>query len=537
MPEPRRPWPRSFRSRILLLVLAVGVAPLALLGFWLAGSAARSGEALLVARLTDALELTARDAAGRWIRARSDLLDWAEYASGSTPPALLAGRARAPAGAPSPLVARFVVTWVDGRPPAVVRAADTEAGAEVISVTLPLYARSADTILGSLTADLAPDRFFRPVANVPGLAGVVLAAFHPETGRPLLRLPFEPELLASDRFTWGGEAWLARRRALAEPPVLLVAAAPVAPFTEPFIAATRRGTALLVLTGVAGLALALLATGRLTRSLERLAVGADAVAAGDLDRRVEPGDVREVQRVAHAFNTMTLNLRRTLHELARREAQAAAGEFAASLAHEVRNPLTAIRVDLQVVEERLPEGSPLRETQARALEEIVRLDRTVGEALARARHGGLGTRQLDVHGPLAAALHAAAPTFRERGVALPPIAIGEAVMLRGEPGALEQLFLNLLLNAAQAVSPGGDVQVRVHAEQDEAVVCIADNGPGIPAESRGRIFEPFFSTRPDGTGLGLPIARRIAEAHGGSLTLTSRAEGGTSAEVRLPLAR
>lgn len=535
MAERRWTWLRSFRARILFLVLAVGVAPLLLLGFWLTGSAARSGEALLRQRLTGALEQTVSQVGGRWIRARSWMLDVAGSPAMQT--RLASTTATSPTlGVELPLgVRRVVVTRKGGRPAGEVRSAEAPDGEEVVTVRLPVYARAADSIVGSLTTELVVNRLIAPSANVPGLAGVVLAAFDPETGRPLLPLPFDPELVAANRFVWGGEQWIAVRRAITEPPVLLVATAPVAPFVAPFQAAARRGTALLVLVAGAGLLLALLATGRLTRSLEQLAAAAGAVAAGDLERKVEARDPEEVGRVARAFNTMTVNLRRTLHELARREAQAAAGEFAASLAHEVRNPLTAIRVDLQVVEERLPADSPLREVQARALEEIVRLDRTVGEALAQARHGGLGTRELDLREPLRAALHVASPTFAERRVAVPEIEAPDTVVVRGEPGALEQLFLNLLLNAAQAVEPGGVVRVTVAAREDATLVTIADNGHGITEEVRERIFQPFFSTRAEGTGLGLPIARRIAEAHGGRVTIVSQAGQGTTVEVRLPL--
>ncbi|NIP90606.1 MAG: HAMP domain-containing protein, partial [Gammaproteobacteria bacterium] len=127
---------------------------------------------------------------------------------------------------------------------------------------------------------------------------------------------------------------------LTEPALILVAAAPLSPLTAPFEAAARRG--LLVLLIVAGMVMmiAVFLTARMTRSLGRLAAAAEAVSRGELDRRVEATGRDEIGQVAGAFNTMTESLRRTLRELADRQALAAVGEFAASLSHEVRNALT-----------------------------------------------------------------------------------------------------------------------------------------------------------------------------------------------------
>jgi signal transduction histidine kinase len=136
---------------------------------------------------------------------------------------------------------------------------------------------------------------------------------------------------------------------------------------------------------------------------------------------------------------------------------------------------------------------------------------------------------------LEAAIRAAAPAFSEAGAKLEaPIEAWPTAEIRGEPGSLEQLFLNLLLNAAQVLHPGGTASVNLRLEAGHAVVKIVDDGPGIPAAVMDRLFEPFFSTQPDGTGLGMSIAQRIAAAHGGSIEVDSPPGGGTVVEVRLP---
>ena len=366
--------------------------------------------------------------------------------------------------------------------------------------------------------------------------GMVLGMFDNATGASLLPLLFDPLLLGNSRFVWGGEDWLTHRKRLANPPVELVAAAPLTPYVEPFQAAASRGVGVLFMVAMAGLVLAGWMVRRMTQSLERLAHAADAVSRGDLEQSLAPERDDEVGRVVRAFNTMTESLRGTLKKLADREALAAVGEFAATLAHEVRNPLTAIRIDLQRVEEGLPENSPLRAPQSRALEEIERLDATVGAALDGARTKSVDTATVDVLVPLTAAIHASAPAFEERGAVLHEPSQSGPIHIKGDLGALEQLFLNLLLNAAQALDSGGVGRVTIALEEGTVAVTIRDDGGGMTPDQLERVFEPLFTTRPGGTGLGLTVAQRIASAHGGSIRLASEPDRGTTVEVRLPLA-
>ncbi|MGD2124222.1 MAG: HAMP domain-containing sensor histidine kinase, partial [Gemmatimonadota bacterium] len=352
---------------------------------------------------------------------------------------------------------------------------------------------------------------------------------------PLVPLSMDPELFAQDRFTWAEETWVTVRDTLYEPPLQVVLAAPLGALGQPFETATQRGLmALLAVLGVA-VFLATLATRRITRPLGELADGADTVAQGNLDVMVAEAGPDEVRRVAGAFNTMTENLRRTLQELSQRESLAAVGEFAASLAHEVRNPLTAISLDLRRAQKHVNEGGAAKELLEQALTEVKRLDASVTDALRLARSGLLSPARLDLRQPIEAALRAAEPAFQECGGELRPIALPEEpVWVKGEPGALEQLFLNLLLNSANALKPGGQAGIDIAQESRRIRISVRDTGRGIPAEEMDRIFEPFFSTSSEGTGLGLPIAQRIARAHGGELQLDSTPGEGTTAEVTLP---
>jgi len=141
------------------------------------------------------------------------------------------------------------------------------------------------------------------------------------------------------------------------------------------------------------------------------------------------------------------------------------------------------------------------------------------------------------HGPGAgsAALTAAEPLFHETGTKaeLLPLA-DQRVRVRGDAGALEQMLLNLFINAAQAMSPGGVARVSIEAGEERVVVSVSDDGSGIPPESLARMGEPFFSSRPAGTGLGFAIARQIADSHRGDVTVANTGPTGTLIRVTLP---
>jgi signal transduction histidine kinase len=507
----------SFRAKILLVVLAGAVVPLAIVGLWLTRTASMSGDALLQRRLEGALDRLAPEIGGRWIRVRGDLLSFAEDSTRGGPDAVLRALVRDASGAE---LWRF------------------ERGGEDVpgAITVRLALRDpAGRTLGTLEADLRSPALLEGATAAGAAAGAAIGAQDRGSGAWPLSLPFDPMLLERGRFTWGGEEWLGVRRELQEPALMLVAAAPLSPFIQPFKAAARTGALVLGAVAAFSMALATLLTGRLTGTLSRLAGVAEAVSRGDLDQRVVTTSADEVGRVAHAFNAMTESLGRTLRELAQRQSLAAVGEFATRLAHEIRNPLTAIRVDLQRVEEGLPRDAALRAVQARALREVARLDRAVGGALRIARSGSVVLEPLNLRTPLQAAAEAAAPAFAERGAVLEPIPAEPAeVAVRGDGAAIEQVFLNLFLNAAQALEPGGRAWVEVRRDPEHVTVTLTDEGAGIAPEHRDQAFDPFFSTRPGGTGLGLAIARQIVIAHHGEIRMESAVGKGTTVSVVLP---
>ena len=211
-------------------------------------------------------------------------------------------------------------------------------------------------------------------------------------------------------------------------------------------------------------------------------------------------------------------------------------DAAAVLAHEVRNALTSVRLDLQLVEEGLEPDSRLRALQHGALEQLQDVERSLGDVLRLARGAAAGLSPIDLGVPLAAALASARPTLAACGAELRAADHALPLPVIGDAAALEKLFLNLLLNAAQAVAPAGGVEVELAQQGGHVTVTVRDSGVGMDATTLERAFEPFFTTKPDGGGVGLALARHIARAHGGELTLESAPGRGTAARLSLPLA-
>ncbi len=205
----------------------------------------------------------------------------------------------------------------------------------------------------------------------------------------------------------------------------------------------------------------------------------------------------------------------------RAERLAGVGQMAAMVAHEVRNPLGVLRGQVELARERLPATVAVRERErfAEMLAEIDRLNRLTEEFLGLARDLPLELETVSL-GKLVAAIadevRIAAPSAR-----IDVAEDGELGDVRADPSRLRQALLNLTLNAAQVGGDGVAVRIEVGAVGDRARVSVIDDGPGVPAELAPTLFEPFVGARAGGSGLGLAVARRVAERHGGALVLES----------------
>ncbi len=231
-------------------------------------------------------------------------------------------------------------------------------------------------------------------------------------------------------------------------------------------------------------------------------------------------------------------LQQTQRDALRAEQLAWMGRMAASIAHEIRNPLMAIKLLIQTAGER-PGGPHLRPRDFQVLEEeIARLEQIVTGFLDFARPPRPHPQAVDVVAVTAAVLENIRPKAESQNVALRLDGGDLPLVVQVDPNQLRQVLLNLLFNALEAQPDGGEIEVSVRLDrltpaQPHWLLSVADRGPGLP-EVGERIFEPFVSTKESGLGLGLSICRRIAEMHGGTLTAENRPGGGAVFTLRLP---
>jgi signal transduction histidine kinase len=215
--------------------------------------------------------------------------------------------------------------------------------------------------------------------------------------------------------------------------------------------------------------------------------------------------------------------------------------LAAGVAHEVRNPLNSVQINLSILDQELrdlvPEkGAHVFAVLAKIAGEIKRLDDFVAEFLRFARPPRLNVQRLAV-GPLIGDLAAfMTPECAKKGVALKVHLAGpEAASVDGFQ--LKQAILNLLLNALQATPAGGTVEVSTGGDRRRLVVAVSDDGEGMSRETKAKAFTPFFTTREEGTGLGLPLVRRVVEQHRGTIEIKSREGQGTTVSMVFPAPR
>ncbi len=227
-------------------------------------------------------------------------------------------------------------------------------------------------------------------------------------------------------------------------------------------------------------------------------------------------------------------------ELRHKDRFAAIGQVVAGVAHEIRNPLFGITSGAEILKREVDFTPAHRDLVEAMFSETQRLNALVSDLLLFGGPSRLERQTTDFHQLLDATCHLYVGEVRERSIHLQKTYDPHLPAVFADQNKLKQVILNLLKNALEATPPGGTITVetRLHrkGETGEQVeMFISNTGSGIPAEDQGRIFDLFFTTKPRGTGLGLPICRRIVEDHGGSITAESQPSQGTTFTVRLPL--
>lgn len=248
---------------------------------------------------------------------------------------------------------------------------------------------------------------------------------------------------------------------------------------------------------------------------------------GDVDRQLEQV-VGRVKEVCERLQTQE-------REILRTEQLAAVGHLAAGVAHEVRNPLTGIKM---LVEAALRRSNPTpltREDLELIRDEIARLERTAQGLLDFAKPSRPNRQPRDVRELVSHAVELARPRAERQAVRVAVALPEEELVAPVDADQFTSLLSNLLINALDATPPGGDVAVRVACQNGAAQISVADTGTGIDPSLTDRLFTPFATTKATGTGLGLTVASRVARDHGGALTAANRPGGGACFTVTLPV--
>jgi signal transduction histidine kinase len=246
----------------------------------------------------------------------------------------------------------------------------------------------------------------------------------------------------------------------------------------------------------------------------------------------------QLERLVKDIERVVQQLHQREREVLRAEQLGAVGQLAAGVAHELRNPLTAIKMLVQtILEEAAARGLPAEDLGI-IDGEVRRMERCLHTFLDFARPPQPECRPFELSSVVAKVFPLLESRARHQGVTLHCAPPDSPVVVEADLEQIQQVLVNLVLNALDAMPAGGRLDVELCPSSEGHVqLRVRDTGPGIPPQLLPRLFEPFVSSKETGLGLGLVVSRRIAEAHGGSLRAGNRPEGGAYFELRLPVAR
>jgi len=323
------------------------------------------------------------------------------------------------------------------------------------------------------------------------------------------------------------------------PPWRVVVAEPLALAFAPVRRTAGRLGAALGATLVVALAIALFAARRTTRPLAELTAAAEEMGRGAGPAPTVPlRSADEIGTLTSAFNRMSIDLRRAERELVDAAKFAFVGELAAGVAHEVRTPLGVLRSSAQLLERSLePKDEESRELFQILRAEVDRIERVVSELLELGRPRELRPERTALGHVVFRAADFVEVQAREKRVSVVRRAIEPDPQALCDPELIYQVALNLLVNAVQILPEGGAVEVRLLAPRDGyAGFEVRDDGPGMTDEVRARIFEPFFTRRTGGAGLGLTFVQRVVQEHHGRISVDAAPGRGAVFTVELPAA-
>ncbi len=311
----------------------------------------------------------------------------------------------------------------------------------------------------------------------------------------------------------------------------------------------RQTRLMLILIGCGGFILGLVGAGllarRITEPLKTLVEGTHRISKGDFSQRIPVRSEDEIGGLARSFNEMTRDLLETRQrmedanrKLIQAEKLASIGRISATIAHEIRNPLTSVKLNIQKLLEDESLGEEEKEHLSISQEGIGLIEKFIKELLNFTRVSDLNLERFSILQIIEESLKMLRNSFQEKKIILERSCPSDlpAVVVDGDK--LRQVFLNILRNSVEAVDEGGKIGLALSLIKENGVkrvrIRLSDNGYGIPEKDWDNIFEPFFTTKPSGFGLGLSNARKIVEQHMGSIRVVKKKGRGTAFEIRIP---
>ncbi len=271
------------------------------------------------------------------------------------------------------------------------------------------------------------------------------------------------------------------------------------------------------------------------KPIEKLISLTEEISEGGFGKKVSISHIREFEKLADAVNTMSEKLGEYESRAARANRLTVAGKISSALAHEIRNPLSSMKMNAQLMRDRM--GSEKDKAMAVSLiEEIDRIDRIVNDLIGISKPSELARSVESINSVLEETLAVLEMKLRHRNIVLEKMFDSSNPLVNIDKGKIKQVVMNLTINAMESMPGGGKVRVRSKFREDlsEVEILVEDEGCGIGGLSMEEMSAPFFTTKEQGLGLGLSTSREIAELHSGRLTVEKRPEGGARAVLRLP---
>lgn len=280
-----------------------------------------------------------------------------------------------------------------------------------------------------------------------------------------------------------------------------------------------------------------------TQSILILTNATRKIKEGNIDYRIKNQLKDEFREMATSFNDMAISLKEQRQKIQQAERLAAVGELAAGLAHEVKNPLAGIKVSIEVLKSELDLAQEDKEIFLRIINEINRIESLLKNMLNYARPLKPQPESIRIHEILDNIIKTSEYSLKSpgdtsrltRNINFVKDYAADFPEIDADPAQMQQVLLNLVLNGIDAINESGTITVKTAQVPDEAVqIRISDTGKGIAPEILGKVFNPFFTTKSKGNGLGLAICKRLVEQHNGTIEVFNNPEGGVTFVITLP---